>query len=428
MYIQQVRSTVSIVLFSCAMLFSGSALATNDAMLELLQVLRDNGTISEDAYSVLKNSVAADAERTDEKIDKVAEEKLASVKNTADKLKWAERIKLKGDLRLRQQHGEASDPGDDDTRDRLRYRYRLGIEGQVNDTVVIGAGIASGGDDPRSTNETLDDQFETKDARLDYAFAEWKATDWLKVVGGKFKRKAYLWNTTDLLWDSDIRPEGGSVHLEFKNSLGTSYGNAGYWVLDEFSDAADPGLIYAQAGHQWKSEKFFGNAAATLYQFSELEGEAILGEHSSGGNTTDASGDYMFDYDSFGVSGEIGMKNVFLGDKMVAIFGDYIRNSDSDEDTGYAIGFKFGDKKIKMLHDWQFKYVYADLEEDAWLDFLPDSDRFGGATGISAHEFAFKYGLGKHVYLGLDYYDSESELPGSDDDEQILQTDLVFKF
>ena len=428
MYIQQIRSTVLVAILSCGVLFSGSALATNDAMLELLQVLRDNGTISEDAYSVLKNSVAADAERTDEKIDKVAEEKLASVKKTADKLKWAEKIKLKGDLRLR--HQTEQDKGDGDPgRTRFRYRYRLGVEGQVNDKVKVGAGIASGGDDPRSTNETLDDQFETKDARLDYAFAEYKPFDWLSVVGGKFKRKAYLWNTTDLLWDGDIRPEGASANFKFKNSLGTSYANAGYWVLDEFGDdEEDPNMYYGQVGHKFGSGDFFGNAAVTIYQFSNLEDEPILGKHSSGGNTADANGGYMFDYDSYGLSGEFGMKNVFLGDKMVAIFGDYIHNSDSDEDTGYAIGFKFGDKKVKMLHDWQFKYVYADLEEDAWLDFLPDSDRFGGATGISAHEFAFKYGLGKHVYLGLDYYDSESEIPGSDDTQSLLQTDLVFKF
>ena len=428
MCIQQIRSSVSAAILSIGMLFSGSAFATNDAMLELLKVLRDNGTISEDAYSVLKNSVAADEERTNDKIDKVAEEKLASVKKTTDKLKWAEKIKLKGDLRLR--HQTEQDKGDGDPgRTRFRYRYRLGVEGQVNEKVKVGAGIASGGDDPRSSNESLDDQFETKDARLDYAFAEYKPFDWLSVVGGKFKRKDYLWNATDLLWDGDIRPEGASVNFKFKNSFGTSYANVGYWILDEFgSNPSDPYMFYGQAGHKWNSGDFFANAAVTMYQFERLEGNSVLGEHSSGGNTTDMSGNYMFDYDSYGLSGELGMKNVFMGDKMVAIFGDYIHNSDSDEDSGYAIGFKFGDKKVKSLHDWQFKYVYVDLEEDAWLDFLPDSDRFGGATGISSHEFIFKYGLGKHVYLGLDYYDSESEIPGSDDTQSLLQTDLVFKF
>lgn len=428
MKFKHIRATALGAVAACGMLFSGMTLAANDSMVELLKVLRDNGTISAEAYSVLANSAKADQERTDAKIDEVAEKKVASVKKTTDKLKWAENFKLKGDMRLRYQSEQLDDPGDDDDRNRFRYRYRLGIEGNVNEQIKIGAGLASGGDDPRSTNETFDDQFSTKDVRLDYAFAEYKPTEWLSAVGGKFKRKGYLWNSTDLLWDGDIRPEGFAVHLNFDNSLGTAYGNAGIYVLDEFSDESDPNMYYAQIGQKWKSGQFFGNAAATIYQFDRLEGKAALDEFSAGTNTIDASGNYMFDYDSFSLSAEAGMKDVFLGDKMVAIFADYIKNSDSDEDTGYAVGFKFGDKKVKKLHDWQFKYIYADLEEDAWLDFLPDSDRLGGATGVESNEFAFKYGLGKNVYLGLDYYDSESQISGDDEDQDLLQTDLVFKF
>ena len=59
------------------------------------------------------------------------------------------------------------------SRERYRYRLRLGAEAEVTDDVKVGLGFASGGSDARSTNETLDDGFSTKDARLDYAFAEW---------------------------------------------------------------------------------------------------------------------------------------------------------------------------------------------------------------------------------------------------------------
>ena len=235
--------------------------ATNDAMMELLKVLHENGTIDDATYGLLKNSAQADEERTTAKIEDTAEEKLASVKKMSDKLKWAEKIKLKGDLRLRRQYDE-SDPemGDKSSRERYRYRLRLGAEGEVTDKVKVGLGLASGGDDPRSTNETLDDSFETKDIRLDYAFAEWKATDWLDVVGGKFKRKKYLWNPSDLLWDGDINPEGVSAHLHTKNSFGTAYANVGHWILDELRDVSDdPTLTYAQLGHKFESGNFFGN-------------------------------------------------------------------------------------------------------------------------------------------------------------------------
>lgn len=51
--------------------------ASNDAIKELLKVLRDNGTISEQAYSVLKNSVDADAERTHAEMEKTTDQRLA---------------------------------------------------------------------------------------------------------------------------------------------------------------------------------------------------------------------------------------------------------------------------------------------------------------------------------------------------------------
>ncbi len=429
MNLKHIRAASLAALVASGVAVSTPAVAANDAMMELLKVLRDNGTISEEAYSLLKNSAQADAERTDAKIEETAEEKLAAVNKVSDKLKWAEKIKLKGDLRLRRQYEEA-DPenGEKESRERYRYRLRLGAEAQVVDDVKVGLGFASGGDDARSTNETLDDGFSTKDARLDYAFAEWTPAEWVSVVGGKFKRKPYLWAPTDLLWDGDINPEGVSVHLQTDNSFGTAYGNAGHWILEEFSSVSDdPTLTYAQVGHKFKSGNLFGNVAGTYYAFDGLEDAAVIGDRD--GSNTLMGGNYVFDYDSIGLSAEVGVKDVFMPGKIFAVFGDYIKNDDSDEDTGRAIGFKFGDKKVKEQHTWQFKYINADLEADAFPDFLPDSDRLGGNTGVKSNEIVFKYAIAKNIILALDYYDSEQDVPGLDDDEEkLLQTDILFKF
>ena len=429
MNLKHIRAASLAALVASAVAVSTPAVAANDAMMELLKVLRDNGTISEEAYSLLKNSAQADAERTDAKIEETAEEKLAAVNKVSDKLKWAEKIKFKGDLRLRRQY-EEDDPenADKSSRERYRYRLRLGAEAEVTDQVKVGLGFASGSDDARSTNETLDDGFSTKDARLDYAFAEWKPADWVSVVGGKFKRKPYLWQPTDLLWDGDINPEGVSIHLETDNSFGTAYGNAGHWILEEYrSISDDPTLTYAQVGHKFKSGNFFGNVAGTYYAFDGLEDAAVI--VGSGGNNTLSGGNYVFDYDSIGLSAELGIKDVFMPGKIFAVFGDYIKNDDGDEDKGRAIGFKFGDKKVKDRHSWQFKYINADLEADAFPDFLPDSDRLGGNTGVKSNEFVFKYAVAKNIILALDYYDSEQDVPGLDDDEEkVLQTDILFKF
>jgi hypothetical protein len=432
MNLKHIRAAALAALVASSAVVSTPAFATNDAMIELLKVLRDNGTIDDATYSLLKNSAAADEEKTDAKIEETAEKKLASVNQVSDNLKWAEKIKFKGDLRLRRQYQEA-DPenGESQSRERYRYRLRLGAEGEVTDSVKVGLGFASGGDDPRSTNETLDDTFETKDIRLDYAFAEWEATEWATVVGGKFGRKDYLWNTTDLLWDGDINPEGVSVHLHRDNSFGTAYANVGHWILDEFSTVSDdPTLTYAQIGHKFESGDFFGNVAGTYYSFDNYQDASgsALGEHSGGGNTV-VGGMFMYDYDSIGFSAEVGVQDVIMPGKIAAVFGDYIKNDEGDEDTGYAVGIKFGDKKVKEAHSWQLKLIHADLEGDAFPDIFPDSDRLGGGTGLTSNELVFEYAVAKNIILALDYYDTEQDREGEDDDEEkILQTDISFKF
>ncbi len=129
---------------------------------------------------------------------------------------WTQKVKLKGDFRLRYQYERRN--ADTEGRTRGRYRFRLGGEGQVIDQFKVGFGLATGSDDPKSTNQTFSGDgsrtFGTPDIRLDYAFGEYQPLSNFKVAFGKFKRKPYLWAPTDMLWDSDINPEGASLHWE----------------------------------------------------------------------------------------------------------------------------------------------------------------------------------------------------------------------
>ena len=119
----------------------------------------------------------------------------------------------------------------------------------------------------------------------------------------------------------------------------------------------------------------------------------------------------------------------------VAIFGDYIRNADDndgsdnnlDDETGWAAGARIGDKKVVSKGQWQLKYLYVNLGRDAFVDFTPDSDRYGGKTDVKSHEGILEYGLNKNVSLALDYYQSK-RIKAVDNTEHIIQADLNFKF
>ena len=84
---------------------------------------------------------------------------------------------FKGDFRLRYEYSDRENGNED--RNRGRYRFRLGVVTKVNEKVNVGFALASGGGDPRSTNQTMGNSFETPDIRLDMAYATYKPFDWL---------------------------------------------------------------------------------------------------------------------------------------------------------------------------------------------------------------------------------------------------------
>ena len=125
-----------------------------------------------------------------------------------EKLSWAERIRLKGDFRYRYQNDDVD--GIDD-RNRQRIRARAAIEADVADNIEVGLGIASGSNDPVSTNQTLGGGASTKDLNLDLAYFKWNAAVGANIYGGKFKRPLKVVAKSGLQFDGDWRPEGAAV-------------------------------------------------------------------------------------------------------------------------------------------------------------------------------------------------------------------------
>ena len=317
----------------------------------------------------------------------------------------------------------------------------------------VGGGIASGGDDPRSTNQTFEDTFETGDLRLDYAYAQYSpsyAKD-IDLIAGKFPRKAYLWAPTDMLWDGDINPSGASLHAQGGMGSDTGIGlidnseylfNTGVWIMDEnaHSDMGAPFLYYTQAGISYKEEKVDAQAAGTYYAFNNVQGACL--QWTAGSNTGvtagsggACSGALAYDYDAVAASTEFGVKKLFGGlplniDERIAVFGDYVQNVTSavtEQDVGWAMGLKMGHKKVKDPGSWQLKFQHVVLGKDAFIDAFPDSDRLGGKTNVKSNEVILEYALKKNVILGLDYYQND-KYKGSEDLDHLVQVDLLVKF
>lgn len=407
------------------------AFATNDAMLELIKVLREQGTISQDAYEAIRLAAMADEEKNVASVQKEVASKVAAAPVATagavaagaatgtpaaapaapaapSKSAWTDTIALKGDLRTRYDY---TDRESSEARGRGRLRYRLGVIASPVANMEVGAGIASGTGDQRSTNQTFDQVFSGKQLSLDYAYMQYGFGHGVTAVAGKFSTKNYLWAPTDVMWDSDINPEGASAKYVGNNAIGAFFVQGGLWVLSESKGTSnDAYLGYGQVGQGWKSGDWFGTVAATTYVFSHIK-DTNSTFHRGGNTDTHMN--------SFNLATEVGTK---LGAGTVSLVGEFIDNyeTSSSQDTAWSVGTKY------VLGKWNMKYLYADLDANAVPDFLPDSDRFEGDTGVHGHEFEIQYEIIKHIVLGLDYYHVQQS--ATNVDENRLQADISVKF
>jgi hypothetical protein len=355
-----------------------------------------------------------------------------------ESLKWASKLKWSGDLRYRYEYID-DDGADSEDRHRNRIRARLGLTAKVNEEWDLGFRIATGNGevsgDPVSTNQTLDEAFSKKPIWLDQAFFGYhpQRLTGLDVIGGKMENPFYKAGKNELIWDSDLTPEGVAltygVPLSEQTTLNWAAG--GFWVNEE-SSGGDTSLwgIQGRLKHQFDKPTYVLGGAG-WYDYGNIRGQESLADEWNDdadaffGNTPAAGDVYAYDYDLFELFGEFGME---LARLPVAVFGNYVRNSAaSDEDTGWLLGFQVN--KARDAGSWQFEYDYRDLERDAVVGQFSGSDFIGGGAGGEGHRFAFTYMVAKNVATGLTYYMDEFDRPGvEDEDYDRVEVDLGIKF
>lgn len=417
------KRNAALILGALLSVSAAPVFASSDAMLELIKVLRDQGTISQDAYEAIRLAAMADEEQNLASVQKEVATKVATAPLAATtpataaapaaaatpaKNAWTNSIALKGDLRTRYDY---TDRDGNESRGRGRLRYRLGVIANPVSNLEVGAGIASGTGDQRSANQSFDQVFSGKQLNLDYAYMQYGFGHGVTAIAGKFSTKNYLWTPTDVMWDSDINPEGASAKYTGSNAIGAFYAQGGLWVLsDSRPTSNDAYLAYGQLGQSWKSGDWFGTVAATTYVFSHIKdtNSVFRGE----GNTDT----HM---NSFSLASELGTQ---FGPGTASLVGEFIDNyeTSSSQDIAWSVGTKY------VWNKWSMKYLYADLDANAVPDFLPDSDRFEGDTGVHGHEFEIQYEIIKHIVLGLDYYHVQQT--ATNIDENRLQADISVKF
>lgn len=349
---------------------------------------------------------------------------------------WSDRVRLDGDFRYRY---ENIDPEGGSERNRNRIRARANIKADVTDDIEVGFGLATGGDGPVSTNQTIGDGGSTKPIGLNLAYVDWEAADGLHVFAGKFKNPLYRPGKQPLVWDGDWTPEGLALQYQrdwfFFNALGTylesdtrrsndnfSWGGQ-FGATGSFGDVKVTGGVSFYSIPTSGKTTTFGDPADPGDYFGNTAVEA--GTLLPCGTTPDTVCVYLYDYTLTEVFGDASFA---LGDWPAQVFFNYINNSDAPvNDTGWKLGARLGQAKDRG--DVQFTYYYADKEADSMLGLLTDSDFGGGGTDSKGHWFKVDFGVNKSWAIGAQYFVNEVNLAsGSNSDYNRLMIDMQWKW
>jgi hypothetical protein len=358
---------------------------------------------------------------------------------------WTDSLTFKGDLRYRyeaiQDDSKTDERGDTFTRDRHRIRARLGVEATLSDELKAGLEFSTGGADPISGNQTLGDGFAKKEihlslAYIDYAFFAEKNAK-LNAVAGKMKNP-FLTMPEDLVWDGDVTPEGLALKGQLGNDRGALVANLGsFWVQER---SADDDLML-HAGQLAAKIHLPRDAALTLgvavFAFQDIQGLDVVDwqdknnsygnstvEGRVGGDTTNKA--WMAEFTPVAAFAQL---DAAVAGLPISVFAQQVANVDADEeDQGFSAGLSLG--KAKDPKSWEIGYSYAELEKDAVVGFLTDSDRWGGGTDGHSHRIYGKFQILKNLQVAATYMTGERMIsdPAKASDYNRLQLDLTVKF
>lgn len=342
-------------------------------------------------------------------------------------------ITWKGDFRYRYDGIRVEDQ---DNQERNRIRSRIAMIAKLPKNIELGIGLATGGEDPVSTNQTLGSGGTTKSIGLDYAYFNWSVTGSLNLIAGKYKNIWVRPGKNQLIWDSDYNPEGFAVTYD----NGHLFVNAGLDWLESDTAKEDSRFSWGlQSGLRTNIGDSTLTAGVSYYAlpvkgrnvfypiglFSGFAGNSFTCAPFGTIGSIFAGCTYDNDYEEVEVFAEFKTQ---IGTTPLTLFGDLVRNRAVDRfDSAWAAGVKLG--RANHSGTWEVSYVYQDVEADSLIGATANSDFAGGGTDSKGHILKGTYALNKNWKLELTYFANKRNANlGIEEDYDRIQIDSQFKF
>lgn len=310
---------------------------------------------------------------------------------------------------------------------RLRYRLLLGATVNMKDNLEVGFRIGSGDQkatgigNPLSQNSTMTGNWSDKGIFIDLAYGKWTPISggaWtLSTMFGKVERDVVFGDTTWMVIDPDLTPEGGVIQGSYaiNNNHSINFSGGGF-VLDanpsNSTHQPTMGAIQAAWKAKW-NEKW--NSSLGLAVFGIVNPEQLTSanvtEINQGNTRNLTTGAPIYNFTpvvgDLSVTYTLDSFPLYEGAFPITLKTEFMNNPGApNNNDGYWAGITFG--KSGKKHTWDLSYRYEYLEADAWYDQLGDDDNLAfyksspgglgsngyvGGTNIKGHFVKFNYSL-----------------------------------
>ena len=275
--------------------------------------------------------------------------------------------------------------------DRRRFQARPAVEASFGSLRLgVGAELSYGNDKNYETATgaspaLIRDNYKSRDARVDLAFADYESS-WVRVQGGRFEMPVGL---TEMVWDKDLRPQGGAVTLGVKDRGAVKRaGITGLWARgshvfddDKTTLSMVSGNVVFRTGETGSLE-----LVGSFIDFSDFQ------EMQSGirRQNTRVAGELVRDYDVLDFVGRLRQG----GRVPLQLVAEYGRNTAVDQDNeGIWLAAVLGSLQSGV---GRLDYTYATVDKDATLAAY-GADDFFWVTGWRGHRAEVGVKLLEHV-------------------------------
>lgn len=393
---------------------------------EILEILREDGKISETQYRDLMAKAKAENEAREAGVEAFRRDSAKDVRKAID---WLNRFTFSGDMRVRHEGFYQSGVK---ARNRERFRFRFGAQLKISDELTATFRLASGDlNDPISTNQTMGDLFNRKPIGIEQVYITvtpgetFGLGDWpwkpLTITAGKmsntlFRPRAVL--ESEMIWDSDITPEGLAETFTFfqasEGVLRRLQLNTIQWAVDEAGATADAFFIGGQLVGTFKllprlettfalgdyyltssrraAQERNTNSSLNLTNSVVLrDGRVVLGGVPFRPVANNPIRKYFGGFNLLNAGVQMQWDTGYPK-RPLFFFVDFVHNTEAktDEDTAVWVGLGLG--QTREQGDWSFAAIWARTETDAVLSGLSYSD-FGrnGGTNVQGPFLAINY-------------------------------------